>query len=331
MIEAEGVRKTYGEKVAVDDLTFTVRPGQVTGFLGPNGAGKSTTMRMIVGLDRPTRGIVKVNGKPFGQHERPLQEVGALLEARSTHPGRSARSHLLAMAAAAGIGAARVDEVLERVGLTGSARQRAGSFSLEMGQRRGLASALLGDLATVILGEPVHGLDLDGIRWIRGLLTELGSAHDRRGWERRGALTDRIAVEGPTAREEERSGEVGGVDDDQPGAVRLAAGDLGGDHPRRSPVRRGDLVVRRGQGEVAGDDRRLLLALQAHVGFEKVGESDAQGLVVVDQGAVLLELDGAGLVEVNEGVDIMRRDGGSEDGVHLVRVAQCHDSGPFEG
>jgi len=175
MIEAQGVRKTYGEKVAVDDLTFTVRPGQVTGFLGPNGAGKSTTMRLIVGLDLPTRGIVKVNGKPFAEHERPLQEVGALLEARSIHPGRSARSHLLAMAATAGIGAARVEEVLERVGLLGSARQRAGSFSLGMGQRLGLASALLGDPSTVILDEPVNGLDLDGIRWIRGLLSELAA------------------------------------------------------------------------------------------------------------------------------------------------------------
>jgi len=175
MIEAQGVRKTYGEKVAVDDLTFTVKPGQVTGFLGPNGAGKSTTMRMIVGLDRPTRGTVKVNGKPFAEHERPLQEVGALLEARSTHPGRSARSHLLAMAATAGIGSARVDELLERVGLGNSARQRAGSFSLGMGQRLGLASALLGDPSTVILDEPVNGLDLDGIRWIRGLLSELAA------------------------------------------------------------------------------------------------------------------------------------------------------------
>ncbi len=175
MIEADGVRKMYGEKVAVDDLTFTVKPGQVTGFLGPNGAGKSTTMRMIVGLDRPTRGTVKVNGKPFAEHERPLREVGALLEARSIHPGRSARSHLLAMAATTGIGKARVDEVLERVGLSGSARQRAGSFSLGMGQRLGLASALLGDPSTVILDEPVNGLDLDGIRWIRGLLNDLAA------------------------------------------------------------------------------------------------------------------------------------------------------------
>lgn len=175
MIEARGLRKEYGEKVAVDDLSFTVQPGQVTGFLGPNGAGKSTTMRMIVGLDRPTRGSVLVNGKAFAEHERPLREVGALLEARSTHPGRSARSHLLAMAATTGIGKSRVDEVLERVGLSGSARQRAGSFSLGMGQRLGLAAALLADPATLILDEPVNGLDLDGIRWIRGLLTELAA------------------------------------------------------------------------------------------------------------------------------------------------------------
>lgn len=175
MIEAHGLRKQYGEKVAVDDLTFTVRPGQVTGFLGPNGAGKSTTMRMIVGLDRPTRGDVLVNGKPFAAHAHPLREVGALLEARSIHPGRSARSHLLAMAATVGIGKARVDEVLNRVGLAGEARRPAGTFSLGMGQRLGLAAALLADPATLILDEPVNGLDLDGIRWIRGLLRDLAA------------------------------------------------------------------------------------------------------------------------------------------------------------
>jgi ABC-2 type transport system ATP-binding protein len=175
VIEARNLTKRYGETLAVDDLSFTVQPGKVTGFLGPNGAGKSTTMRMIVGLDRPSQGSVKVNGKEFAQHSHPLREVGVLLEARSIHPGRTARNHLLTMAATAGVGRSRVDEVLEMVGLSGAARQRTGSFSLGMGQRLGLASALLADPATLILDEPVNGLDLDGIRWIRGLLIDLAA------------------------------------------------------------------------------------------------------------------------------------------------------------
>ena len=175
MIEARGLRKCYGDKVAVDDLSFTVRPGVVTGFLGPNGAGKSTTMRMIVGLDSPTAGSVTVNGKPFAQHSRPLHEVGVLLEARAVHTGRSARNHLLAMAATTGLGAARVDEVIEMVGLSDVASRRAGAFSLGMGQRLGIASALLADPQTLILDEPVNGLDPDGIRWIRNLLKRLAA------------------------------------------------------------------------------------------------------------------------------------------------------------
>src|SRR6201996_1299536 len=173
MIEARGLTKRYGAKLAVDDLTFTVRPGVVTGFLGPNGAGKSTTMRMIIGLDAPTSGRVTVNGKPYAQHSRPLHEVGALLEARAVHTGRSARNHLLAMAATAGIGARRVEEVIDLVGLTEVASKRVGSFSLGMGQRVGIASALLGDPETLILDEPVNGLDPDGVRWIRNLLRGL--------------------------------------------------------------------------------------------------------------------------------------------------------------
>ena len=170
MIEARGLTKRYGDKVAVDDLSFVVRPGIVTGFLGPNGAGKSTTMRLILGLDAPTAGSVTVNGKPFAEHDRPLHEVGALLEARAIHTGRSARNHLLAMAATTGISRARVDEVIDMVGLREVAARRAGAFSLGMGQRLGIASALLGDPKTVILDEPVNGLDPDGIRWIRNLL-----------------------------------------------------------------------------------------------------------------------------------------------------------------
>jgi ABC-2 type transport system ATP-binding protein len=175
MIEARGLTKRYGDKVAVDDLTFTVRPGRVTGFLGPNGAGKSTTMRMILGLDAPTRGSVTVNGRPYREHAAPLREVGALLDARSVHPGRSAYHHLLALARTCGIRRSRVDEVVEAVGLQEVARRRAGGFSLGMGQRLGIATALLGDPRTVILDEPVNGLDTEGIRWIRSLLRGLAA------------------------------------------------------------------------------------------------------------------------------------------------------------
>ena len=175
MIEARGLTKRYGDKLAVDGLTFTVRPGLVTGFLGPNGAGKSTTLRMILGLDAPTSGSVLVNGRPYREHTAPLREVGALLEARSIHPGRSAYNHLLALARTSGIHRSRVDEVIEAVGLTGAARGRAGTFSLGMGQRLGIATALLGDPRTVILDEPLNGLDTEGIRWVRALLQSLAA------------------------------------------------------------------------------------------------------------------------------------------------------------
>ncbi len=175
MIEARGLTKRYGDKLAVDDLTFTVRPGMVTGFLGPNGAGKSTTMRMILGLDAPTQGSVTVNGLPYRDHAAPLREVGALLDARSVHPGRSAYHHLLALAQTCGIRRSRVDEVVDAVGLNAVARRRAGGFSLGMGQRLGIAAALLGDPGTVILDEPVNGLDTEGIRWIRSLLQGLAA------------------------------------------------------------------------------------------------------------------------------------------------------------
>jgi ABC-2 type transport system ATP-binding protein len=175
MIEAHGLSKRYGDKLAVDDLSFTVRPGVVTGFLGPNGAGKSTTMRMILGLDTPTRGSVTVNGRPYRDHAAPLREVGALLDARSVHPARSARNHLLALAQTSGIPRSRVGEVIEAVGLASVARKRAGGFSLGMGQRLGIAAALLGDPRTVILDEPVNGLDTEGIRWIRSLLQGLAA------------------------------------------------------------------------------------------------------------------------------------------------------------
>jgi len=175
MIEAHGLTKRYGDKLAVDDLTFTIRPGLVTGFLGPNGAGKSTTIRMIIGLDAPTAGTVTVNGRPYADHPAPLREVGALLEAKAVHTGRSAYNHLLALAATTGIPRRRVDEVVDLVGLREVARKRAGGFSLGMGQRLGIASALLGDPATLILDEPVNGLDPEGILWIRNLLKALAA------------------------------------------------------------------------------------------------------------------------------------------------------------
>jgi ABC-2 type transport system ATP-binding protein len=175
MIDVDHVTKRYGEKVAVDDLTFAVQPGIVTGFLGPNGAGKSTTMRMILGLDAPTAGSVQVNGKAYRDLAAPLHEIGAMLEARAIHTGRSAYHHLLAMAQTHGIPRSRVDEVIDLVGLKDVARKRAGGFSLGMGQRLGIASALLGDPATVILDEPANGLDPEGILWIRNLLKSLAA------------------------------------------------------------------------------------------------------------------------------------------------------------
>jgi ABC-2 type transport system ATP-binding protein len=175
MIQAENLTKDYGDKRAVNDISFAVRPGVVTGFLGPNGSGKSTTMRLILGLDAPTAGDVLVNGKHYRDHAAPLHEVGALLEARSVHTGRSAYNHLLALAQTHGISRRRVDELIDLVGLHDVARKRAGQFSLGMGQRLGIATALLGDPATVMLDEPANGLDPEGVHWIRNLLRQLAS------------------------------------------------------------------------------------------------------------------------------------------------------------
>lgn len=173
MIEVNDLSKRYGEKLAVDSLSFAVRPGVVTGFLGPNGAGKSTTMRVIMGLDRPTSGQVRVNGRSYARLKAPLQEIGALLEAKAIHPGRSAYHHLLSLAASNGIDKGRVLDVIDMVGLSEVARKRAGGFSLGMGQRLGIASALLGDPRIVMLDEPVNGLDPEGVLWIRNLLKSL--------------------------------------------------------------------------------------------------------------------------------------------------------------
>src|SRR5207244_6323502 len=175
MIVAERLTKNYGEQRAVDDLSFTVRPGVVTGFLGPNGSGKSTTMRLILGLDAPTSGDVRVNGKHYREHPAPLHEVGALLEASSVHTGRSAYNHLLALAQTHGIPSSRLNEMIDLVGLHDVARKRAGQFSLGMGQRLGIATALLGDPATVMLDEPANGLDPEGVHWIRNVLKQLAS------------------------------------------------------------------------------------------------------------------------------------------------------------
>jgi ABC-2 type transport system ATP-binding protein len=175
MIEAKVLTKAYGDTAAVNGIDFQVKPGVVTGFLGPNGAGKSTTMRMILGLDLPTSGTVTVGGRSYQGTVWPLHEVGALLDARAVHPGRSAYNHLHALAAANGIARARVEEVLELVGLSSVARQRAGTFSLGMSQRLGIAGALLGDPGTLLFDEPVNGLDPDGILWIRTLIRSLAA------------------------------------------------------------------------------------------------------------------------------------------------------------
>ena len=175
MIEARGLTKRFGDTLAVDDLTFDVRPGTVTGFLGPNGSGKSTTMRMIMGLDAPASGSVTVLGHRYHDLPWPLREVGALLEARAIHPGRSARTHLLTLARSNAVPRARVEEVLDIVGLTSVAGKRVGKFSLGMGQRLGIAAALLGDPGVLLFDEPVNGLDPEGIRWVRTLCRSLAA------------------------------------------------------------------------------------------------------------------------------------------------------------
>jgi len=175
MIEAQELTKRFGDKVAVDNLSFRVEPGKVTGFLGPNGAGKSTTMRMILGLDHPSSGTVTINGRPYRDLPSPMHEAGALIDAKAVQGGRSAYQHLRWLAAASGIPRRRVDEVLEIVGLTGVADRKVGSFSLGMSQRLGIAGALLGDPGVLLFDEPVNGLDPEGIRWIRGLLKQLAA------------------------------------------------------------------------------------------------------------------------------------------------------------
>ncbi|MFI9837761.1 ATP-binding cassette domain-containing protein [Nonomuraea sp. NPDC051941] len=175
MISLKSLSKRYGDRPAVDDLTLELRPGTVTGFLGPNGAGKSTTMRLILGLDRPTAGTALIGGVPYHRIGNPLRTVGALLDARALHPGRSGHAHLVALARANGIPRRRVDEVLETVGMAAAARKRAGALSLGMSQRLGIAAALLGDPEVLMFDEPVNGLDPDGVRWVRGLIRSLAA------------------------------------------------------------------------------------------------------------------------------------------------------------
>jgi ABC-2 type transport system ATP-binding protein len=175
MIEARGLTKRYGQTVAVDDLSFSVRPGLVTGFVGPNGAGKTTTMRLILGLDQPTSGTVTVGGRPHRQAASPMREVGALIDARAAHGGRSARNHLLCLAQTNGISRRRVAEVLDIVGLAGVAGKRSKGFSLGMSQRLGIAAALIGDPQVLMFDEPVNGLDPEGILWIRNLMRSLAA------------------------------------------------------------------------------------------------------------------------------------------------------------
>ncbi len=175
MIEAVNLTKRYGAKLAVDGISFSLKPGQVTGFLGPNGAGKSTTMRMLMGLDRPTSGSITVLGKPYAEHRNPLCVAGALLDAKGVHPGRTARSHLRALAATHGISDARVSEVLALTGIDSVAHKRVGGFSLGMGQRLGIAAALLGDPDVLVLDEPVNGLDPDGVLWVRNFVRQFAA------------------------------------------------------------------------------------------------------------------------------------------------------------
>ena len=226
MIEVIGLTKHYGKTVAVDDLSFTVRPGAVTGFLGPNGSGKSTTMRLILGLDNPTKGSTTVAGQQYAHLTKPLTQVGALLDANWIHPNRSARSHLRFMAASNKIPVSRVDEVLEIVGLSSVAKRAAGKFSLGMKQRLGLAGALLGDPKVLLFDEPVNGLDPEGIRWIRELVRGLAGRLLRKQLQRCvGGYGATLHIDGEIAKlalEEEVAG-TGGVGHELPKLVVVEA------------------------------------------------------------------------------------------------------------
>jgi ABC-2 type transport system ATP-binding protein len=277
MIEARNLTKRYGAKLAVDDVGFALQPGIVTGFLGPNGAGKSTTMRMVMGLDRPTSGAVTVLGKPYAEHRSPMNVAGALLDAKGVHPGRTARSHLRALAATHGIADSRVSEVLTLTGLDSVAHKRVGGFSLGMGQRLGIAAALLGDPEVLVLDEPVNGLDPDGVLWVRNFVrafaaegrTVLLSSHLM---SEMAQTADHVIVLGR-----------GSVIADAPIAELLAAGGGGAQRTVRvvSPdaIRFGELL--RAQGarstQQSGGDELLLQGVTA----QQVGElAAAHGIVL---------------------------------------------------
>lgn len=277
MIEANHLTKRYGSKLAVDDVSFVVQPGQVTGFLGPNGAGKSTTMRLLMGLDRPTSGSITVLGKPYAEHRNPMSVVGALLDAKGVHPGRTARSHLRALAATHGLGDRRVSEVLALTGLDSVAHKRVGGFLLGMGQRLGIAAALLGDPDVLVLDEPVNGLDPDGVLWVRTFVrsfaaqgrTVLLSSHLM---SEMAQTADHVIVLGR-----------GAVIADAPIAELIAAGGGGAQRTVRvtSPdaIRLGELLRAEGARSTQRSDSHELVL--EGIAAERVGEiAAANGLVL---------------------------------------------------
>ena len=277
MIEANHLTRRYGSKLAVDDVSFVVQPGQVTGFLGPNGAGKSTTMRLLMGLDRPTSGSITVLGKPYAEHRNPMSVVGALLDAKGVHPGRTARSHLRALAATHGLGDRRVSEVLALTGLDSVAHKRVGGFSLGMGQRLGIAAALLGDPDVLVLDEPVNGLDPDGVLWVRTFVrsfaaqgrTVLLSSHLM---SEMAQTADHVIVLGR-----------GAVIADAPIAELIAAGGGGAQRTVRvtSPdaIRLGELLRAEGARSTQRSDSHELVL--EGIAAERVGEiAAANGLVL---------------------------------------------------
>src|SRR6266568_1035933 len=276
MIEAQDLTKIYGGKAAVDHLSFTVEPGRVTGFLGPNGAGKSTTMRLILGLDRPQSGFALINGRRYRDLKDPLHTVGALLEAKSVHPGRSARNHLLFLAQTQGIPASRVEEVLALVGLQEVADKRSGGFSLGMSQRLGVAVAMLGNPEILLLDEPVNGLDPEGVLWIRNLMNEMAVTADHLIAIGRGKLITEASTEDVIARSTDKSVRVRTPDADRMAEMIAAAG--------------GKVV--RGGAESGAENGAGLLTV---TGLEapRIGELAASASIVLHELTPLASLEGA--------------------------------------
>jgi ABC-2 type transport system ATP-binding protein len=312
VIDVRAVSKRYGEKVAVDELTFQVRPGVVTGFLGPNGAGKSTTMRLILGLDAPSSGEVSVDGRAYRDLPAPLHEVGAMLEAHAIHTGRSAYNHLLALAQTHGIARSRVDEVIELVGLGEVARKRVGSFSLGMGQRLGVASALLGDPATVILDEPANGLDPEGIHWIRTLLKRLASEG------RTVFLSSHLMSE--MAQTAEHLIVVGRgkliADTSVAEFVRRASSDASV-HVRSPEAHELEAVLRRASGEVHGAGEELLEV--SGLSGQRIGELALQARIVISElTPQQASLEQAFISLTGESVEYRAGDGVSHDRLTTV-------------